>query len=511
VELRSGSVWLILAIAVATVGCGGDDESDSGTGGQSGSGATSGGGGPSGGDTSGGAASSGTGGGGAAGGIAQGYPGDEGIEGHPDVIFADDFETYENASELWDRWDNTFQEAQTRIATESGNVYAGNQALEFTMPQGDTELSNAVQKVLTTELDALYLRWYSKFEANNDIVASSHNGGGMSAQYFNGNQATPGIPADGTNKFLVEFEHWRGEAATQSPGLMNLYVYHPLQRDASRPWPSAGARAIRRGEVRARSGAARCTRSGAVGRLSALALPAEWDHLPDPPTEEARSGGHDHLVSLLEPVEHTGLEQLEAQRLPGVARSPVHHRDVVALVSPAAADVLFDQLHLVGFEFVWIQRAIGAQDCAGSQRHGSNTLPVISVACSVVATREPTRPQQQSGRAKRPAPVARSQPDLEDLALDGVLCGDRLLAGPGRGGRAQAEGDVARIESASEGVAHFAVGAVAGLLAHLDAACARAVGSAQRRDRHARKYVRITAALARAVRRVVALQARHHT
>jgi hypothetical protein len=233
VEVRSGLVGLILAIAAATVGCGGDEnESNSGTGGQSGSGATSGGGGASGGNTSGGTASGGTGGGaGAAGGIAQGYPGDQGIEGHPDVIFADDFETYGDASQLWDRWDNTFQQAQTRIATESGNVYAGNQALEFTMPQGDTELSNAVQKVLTTELDALYLRWYSKFEANNDIVGSSHNGGGMSAHYFDGNQATPGIPADGTNKFLVEFEHWRGEAATQSPGLMNVYVYHPLQRD----------------------------------------------------------------------------------------------------------------------------------------------------------------------------------------------------------------------------------------------------------------------------------------
>ena len=227
VELGSGSVGLILALAVATVGCGGDDESDSGTDGQAGSGPTSGG------NTSGGTGPGGAGGNaGAAGGIAQGYPGDEGIDGHPNVIFADDFETYGNASQLWDRWDNTFQEAQTRIATESGNVYAGHQALEFTMPQGDTELSNAVQKVLTTELDALYLRWYSKFEGNNDIVGSSHNGGGMSAHYFIGNQATPGVPADGTNKFLVEFEHWRGEAATQSPGLMNVYVYHPLQRDA---------------------------------------------------------------------------------------------------------------------------------------------------------------------------------------------------------------------------------------------------------------------------------------
>jgi hypothetical protein len=88
-----------------------------------------------------------------------------------------------------------------------------------------------VQKILTTELDVLYLRWYSKFDAANDIVGSSHNGGGISSHYFMGNQATPGIPADGMNKWLTEFEHWRGEAATAAPGMLNVYIYHPEQRD----------------------------------------------------------------------------------------------------------------------------------------------------------------------------------------------------------------------------------------------------------------------------------------
>ncbi len=163
--------------------------------------------------------------------ISNDYPGDMGIENHPDVIFADDFESYEDAADLWDRWDNTYQEAQTRIATGEGHVFAGQKALEFTMPTGTQELSNAVQKVLTSELDVLYLRWYSKFDGANDIVGSSHNGGGISAHYFMGNQATPGIPADGTNKFLTEFEHWRGDTDTASPGEINVYIYHPEQRD----------------------------------------------------------------------------------------------------------------------------------------------------------------------------------------------------------------------------------------------------------------------------------------
>lgn len=233
---RTGTGALLMAFAIAGAGCGGDG-GESGSGGSGGAGgggaAASGGtGGSGGGGNAGGAGgSAGSSGSGASGGIAEKYPGDQGIESDPDVIFADDFESYGDASDLWDRWDNTFQQSLTRIAIESANVYAGSQALEFTIPQGNSEVSNAVQKLLATELDAMYLRWYSKFEANNDIVGSSHNGGGISAHYFVNGQATPGVPANGTNKFLIELEHWRGDAATKSPGELNVYIYHPEQRD----------------------------------------------------------------------------------------------------------------------------------------------------------------------------------------------------------------------------------------------------------------------------------------
>lgn len=52
---------------------------------------------------------------------------------------------------------------------------------------------------------------------------------GGARYYVNGN-ATPGYPADGTNKFLVAYESWRGEASTPSPGEQNIYIYHPEQR-----------------------------------------------------------------------------------------------------------------------------------------------------------------------------------------------------------------------------------------------------------------------------------------
>ena len=237
-----GGLMLGAGVLAQAAGCGSHDQADGvssggvSSGGASSGGTNSGGSGgpaPNGGSSGGlaGGASGGTAAGDVETGFAARYPGDIGIENEHSLIFADDFESYGDASELWDRWDNTYQEDQTRIAIEPGNVFFGEQSLEFTLPASSEELSNAVQKVLTDELDVLYLRWYAKFDADNDIVGSSHNGGGISAHYFVGDQATPGIPADGTNKFLMEFEHWRGDATTAAPGELNVYIYHPEQRD----------------------------------------------------------------------------------------------------------------------------------------------------------------------------------------------------------------------------------------------------------------------------------------
>lgn len=241
----AGARWsvggVILGVVGALAGCGGEDAAQGG-GGRGGSGAT--GGSPTGGgaavggtgtgstgtgSTGTGTGSTGTGGAGGAataGGIAERYPGDQGIEDDPAVLFADDFESYGAASELWDRWDNTYQESQTRIATESGAVYAGSQAVAFTLPTNDQELSNAVEKVVAPEVDTLYLRWYQQIDGNNAIVGSSHNGGSISANYQG-----PGQRADEANHFLAAFEHWRGDATTATPGEMNVYVYHFDQRD----------------------------------------------------------------------------------------------------------------------------------------------------------------------------------------------------------------------------------------------------------------------------------------
>jgi len=159
-------------------------------------------------------------------GIAARYPGDRGIEADPAVLFHDDFES----DNLRRKWDNTFQKADIRIAEEPENVHGGKRALEFTVPKQQVELSNGVVKELASGQDAVFLRYYSKFEKGFDQIASSHNGGILQAQAPGMAFSTPGIRADGRNKFIVSFENWRGSSATASPGELNVYCYHPEQR-----------------------------------------------------------------------------------------------------------------------------------------------------------------------------------------------------------------------------------------------------------------------------------------
>jgi hypothetical protein len=164
-------------------------------------------------------------------GIAAKHPGDVGIATDPAVIFADDFESYAKASDLNKRWDAVYQNQYVTLTTDPKNIYAGKQALQFTLPKQDAELSDATDKLVSPEQDVLYLRYYSKFMPPYDVVGSSHNGSSISAHYFINGMATPGVKADGKNKFLANLENWRGEAATPSPGPLNIYIYHPDQRD----------------------------------------------------------------------------------------------------------------------------------------------------------------------------------------------------------------------------------------------------------------------------------------
>jgi hypothetical protein len=159
-------------------------------------------------------------------GIASRYPGDSGIGSDPEVVFADDFESYSSVSGLTSRWNEMFHTENIRLATESSNVFRGGKSLEFTVPQSNNEISNNAIKYVNPTRDVLFVRYHAKLDTSFNAAGSSHNGNSISAKY-----CCPGVPANGTNKFLVSLETWRDGSNQPNPGQLNVYMYHPDQRD----------------------------------------------------------------------------------------------------------------------------------------------------------------------------------------------------------------------------------------------------------------------------------------
>lgn len=166
-------------------------------------------------------------------GIAARYPADAGIASDGAVIFADDFESYASTSQLTaaGRWNQAFQVSNIRVATEPGTFYGGGKSVEFTLPQTSGEVSNQLAKFLSPGYDVVFVRFYAKFENTFNVLGSSHNGVMVSASYWDGPGSGPGIKADGYNKFFVAFEAYRDSSSTPNPGNLEVYVYHPEQRD----------------------------------------------------------------------------------------------------------------------------------------------------------------------------------------------------------------------------------------------------------------------------------------
>ena len=161
-------------------------------------------------------------------GIAANYPGDKGIEMAPGVLFADDFESCSTIEDLSPKWDVLTNKTHLSIADASGNRPGRGKSLQMTIPQQDIPLATGVAKELAHTQQVLFLRWYQKFEAGWFVpTASVHNGGSIASSYYDKGRATPGVKADGHNKFLVNFEN--ENSTGDAPGYFNVYVYWPEQ------------------------------------------------------------------------------------------------------------------------------------------------------------------------------------------------------------------------------------------------------------------------------------------
>ena len=166
-------------------------------------------------------------------GLASRYPDDAGMEKDSAVLFHADLEDCRTVADLQRTWDEVVHEGNMRITEEAVNVHGGRRSLEIAMPQQREPLSVGLDRTLANEQDALFLRFYAKLQYGFDVPKNSiHNGGSISAGYWRGESAGPGKRTDGHNKFLANFEtEIAAPGNPPSPGPLDIYIYHPEQRD----------------------------------------------------------------------------------------------------------------------------------------------------------------------------------------------------------------------------------------------------------------------------------------
>ena len=157
-------------------------------------------------------------------GIAAQYPGDVNIRSNSNVLFTDDFESYASASQLNNKWNGYYQSANTSIVTEGSNVFAGRKSLQFTQPQGGSEVANEIVKNISPEQNKLFVRVYTKFSSGFGVTSPGHNGIRIESNY-----PGPGQIPNGNDFFLFSLENSAYYTEAQ-PGFTHIYTYHPEQR-----------------------------------------------------------------------------------------------------------------------------------------------------------------------------------------------------------------------------------------------------------------------------------------
>ncbi|MCC6445843.1 MAG: hypothetical protein IT210_20610 [Armatimonadetes bacterium] len=157
------------------------------------------------------------------GGLAARYPGDKGIAGDPQVIFADSFES--------DRiqWDGSVKRPPT--TGKPGRAHSGQYAAELTVPPGEGRGAGMV-KWFDPGYDRVYARWYVQFPEDYDQGDLHHAGGNLVGMHNHWLLGVAGIKPDGTDRFSTGLEPWRDWKRNPPPGELFMYTYYPdMKRD----------------------------------------------------------------------------------------------------------------------------------------------------------------------------------------------------------------------------------------------------------------------------------------
>lgn len=157
-------------------------------------------------------------------GLADRYPGDRGITAHPEVIFADTFES----GAIGSGWDETGNSGGTVLSwTEPGDpAVLGKRALRVTGRLGHNTGGGLTRWFEPSE--RIFIRFYTRFAPDCDYVhhfvtlrANRGLRGGDRWSGFGG----AGVKPEGTERFSTAIEPWGDWGRLPAPGRWNFYSY----------------------------------------------------------------------------------------------------------------------------------------------------------------------------------------------------------------------------------------------------------------------------------------------
>jgi len=154
-------------------------------------------------------------------GIAAQYPGDEGIEKDPRVVFVEDFETGD-VKDLGARWGNAASQNMT-LVDEGHSATPGRRSLKISR--------NGHLYTHVRSADTMFARFYVRFHEKTGYLHHF-------VQFLADEPPTPwpkggaGLKPDGAKKFTTELGPWGREGKVPPPGILHFYSYwHEIQPD----------------------------------------------------------------------------------------------------------------------------------------------------------------------------------------------------------------------------------------------------------------------------------------
>ena len=165
------------------------------------------------------------------GGIAARYPGDEGIENDPDVVFAENFEAGSVAGFL-SRYEDHKNQAGMALVADVPARSAGKSSLRLTAGGGGATATD-FYKLLSPGHEELYVRYYAKYDSG---VIWHHTGVWFGGYNPAQNWPSPmaGTRPDGDDRFSVSIEPM-GAGANPGPRL-DFYNYWMKMHASTAYW-----------------------------------------------------------------------------------------------------------------------------------------------------------------------------------------------------------------------------------------------------------------------------------